>query len=117
MSLLYLHELYIFAYVTYLACMFSKSFLSTLSIILIGIICSESYALDRTNFIRNGNAEVRMTIEDSSNIPDSLNASIIFLPLFNLPFESLTMKMNQNGNEFHLSVPLYVNKALAGITI
>lgn len=97
--------------------MFSKSFLSTLSIILIGIICSESYALDRTNFIRNGNAEVRMTIEDSSNIPDSLNASIIFLPLFNLPFESLTMKMNQNGNEFHLSVPLYVNKALAGITI
>lgn len=86
-------------------------------LVLIGAICGQSSALDRTNFMRNGVAEVRLNIEDNGNIPDSLEASIITLSLFDRPFESMTVKMNRIGNSFALSVPLYTNEAIAGIEI
>lgn len=94
----------------------SKSNLTAL-FMFIGALCNQSYALDATNFIRNGKAKIQLDIEDGGNIPDSLEASVITLSLFDRPFESTTTKMNRAGNKFELSVPLYTNEAIVGIIV
>lgn len=93
-----------------------KTIISSICI-LIGSIWSLSYAIDKSNFIHKGTAEVRLNITESEYIPDSLNAYIITLSLFDKPFENSTIKMNRVDNNFNLSVPLYTNEALAGIIV
>lgn len=93
-----------------------KAFITSF-FILIGSTWSLTYAIDKSNFIHKGAAEVRLNLTESEYIPYGLNAYIITLSLFDKPFENSTFKMNRVGNSYNLSVPLYTNEAIVGIAV